>query len=521
MCLGHKLFAVVFALLLAGCTGKTSTFFEANTADAAAKQIAAKVHHPVRVLQIEINSYALSMQVQDPAAPSHVDEYRCESGIFSNSLSVSGPRPVSLNLINPKLEENLFNLDEVNLTSVPAAVQEAIKQTALEGGGAVQQIEIKRRLSIFPAPQNGDVQWTISVRSPRETATAYADPRGHINRLDLEGTERAKTIDFTAGGMLLDQTVGRIRESFGGTKPVFVELDISPKRIWFLVRALEPPHGVRKQICDLNGLHNDVYSDLQEQMQPGMRQLIDKTQHKQSPTESECFTLDEIDWSKLRDMGKAAIQQMGKGRVGISEIKLSRRPGYMAQPVEWRFTMERDFNKGFVEYDLKGNQLRVQLPLPATVVADLFEPENTRAILNAIREDFGPQTKLRGIELRRQAAYVRASPPDHPEQAWEYAYSLRDGMRIWTGTANSTVDRTDATKINADEVVKMSEALPELMKKAVALLGPTETGVDRVEFYRYGVLASSKQLLVEINIADGPPTNNGRVIYDSTGRVVR
>ena len=94
-------------------------------------------------------------------------------------------------------------------------------------------------------------------------------------------------------------------------------------------------------------------------------------------------------------------------------------------------------------------------------------------------------------------------------------------MRIWTGTANSTVDRTDATKINADEVVKMSEALPELMKKAVALLGPTETGVDRVEFYRYGVLASSKQLLVEINIADGPPTNNGRVIYDSTGRVVR
>lgn len=513
MCLGAVL------VLLVGCTGKTPIFFETGTAAAAAEQLAVKLSHPVRVLQIKITPGSLSMQVQDAGAPSHVNEYRWRPGIFSKRPSVSGPHPVQLNLINPKLEENLFNLDEVNLTTVPAAVQEALKQTALEGGGAVERIEIKRRVSIIPAPQSGDVQWTISVRSPRETATAYANSQGRVNRVDLDGTERAKTVDFTAGGVLLEQTVGKMRESFGGNKPVFVELKISPSRIWFRVRGLQPPHEIKKQICDLSGLRDDVRSGLAELITPGLDELTDKMKHKQPITESQCFTLDEIDWAKLPEMGKGAIERMGSARAGINAIKLSRRPGYAAQPIRWQFTMQGGSHTGFVEYDLQGNQLRFQLPLPSTAVADLLEPENTRAILKAMREDFGPQTKLREIELQRQAAYVKASPPDHPEQAWEYRYSLRDGMEIFS--PDYPRDRDDGTKINADEVVKMAEALPDLMKKAVALLGPTDTGVDRIAFYRKGALVSSEQLLVEINISNGPPTNSGKVIYDSTGRVVR
>jgi len=170
MGLGHKSSAIVCALLLAACSKKSPppTLFESNVATAAAAQITAKLHPPVRVLQIEITPDSLSMQVQDPAAPTHVDEY----GYSRVGTSVSGPTPVQLQLINPKLEENLFNLEDVNLAAVPEAVQEAIKQTALEGGGTVERIVIKRTLGIWPVPRNGDVQWTISVRSPRETASA-------------------------------------------------------------------------------------------------------------------------------------------------------------------------------------------------------------------------------------------------------------------------------------------------------------------------------------------------------------
>src|SRR5438045_1379058 len=242
----HKSFVIVCALLLAACTKKPSpTLFESNAATAAGQEIAAKLPRPVRVLQIEITPYSLSMQVQDPTAPSHVDEYRSQAGIFSNRRSVSGPKAVQPQLINPKLEENLFNLGDVNLAAVPGAVEEAIKQTALEGGGAVERIEIKRSVGIFPVPENGDVQWTISVHSPRETASAYADAQGHVNRLDLSGTERAKNVDLTEGGPLFDQVLGRIRNTFSGNKPVFLKLDISPNKIWFLVRATEPPNKVK------------------------------------------------------------------------------------------------------------------------------------------------------------------------------------------------------------------------------------------------------------------------------------
>ena len=45
---------------------------------------------------------------------------------------VSGPEPVELNLINAKLEENLFNLDDVDLSRVAETAREAVERAAIE-----------------------------------------------------------------------------------------------------------------------------------------------------------------------------------------------------------------------------------------------------------------------------------------------------------------------------------------------------------------------------------------------------
>jgi hypothetical protein len=95
--------------------------------------------------------------------------------------------------------------------------------------------------------------------------------------------------------------VGHKSESFGRNNPVFLKMSVERNRIWFLVRPLEPPHKLKKQICDLNGLRDDVFGNLQEQIQPGMSQLIAKMKHEDVILESQCFVLDEIDWSKLPD----------------------------------------------------------------------------------------------------------------------------------------------------------------------------------------------------------------------------
>jgi hypothetical protein len=411
-------------------------------------------------------------------------------------------------LTNPNLEDDLFNLEEVNLAAVPGAVQEAIKQTALEGGGAVERIEIKRAVGMSGVPQKGDVRWMIAVRSPRETASAYADARGHVDRLDLSGTERARNVDFTEGGILLDQVVGQIRETFGGDKPVFVQFSLQSKRIWFQVRATEPPHRVKRQIGDLEGLHDDGYADV------GLNQVIDKMQNKGPVTESQCFALDEIDWSKVPEMRKDAIEQMG-GIGEISEINLHRRVGY-ASPlsVEWELITQGHGGEGFVQYDLKGKRVRFQLPSPSRYPNQL-EPENARALLNSLRDDFGPETRLIGIELRKDQALVKVLAPDDPGKGQAYVYYLRGGMRLWSDAGVTRPDN-DAQMINADEVSKVVDALEGLKQKALAQVGEQNAEIEYVSFYRYRPLAASKLLLIEFAMA-----NNRSVIYDSTGRLVK
>jgi hypothetical protein len=238
-------------------------------------------------------------------------------------------------------------------------------------------------------------------------------------------------------------------------------------------------------------------------------------QHKGPATEAQCFSLDEIDWSRLPEMRQDAIQQMG-GNAEINEINLRRRVGY-ASPlaVEWEFITQRRFEQGFVQYDTKGNRLRFQLPLRATTLPNQLEPENARVILKAIRDDFGPQTRLIGIELRKDQAWITASPPGHPEKGWEYGYYLRDGMKFWSDIGVSRPD-TDEQMINADEVLKMVDALDGLKQKALAQVGEPDAEIERVNFYRYRPLAPSKLLLIEFTTA-----SNRRVTYDSTGHLVR
>jgi len=326
-----------------------------------------------------------------------------------------------------------------------------------------------------------------------------------------------KPVDFTEGGSSLSETLATIRKSFGGDKPVFVHFTIHLDRISFVVRGLQSPYELNRGTCELTGLRDEGHGSLESE---AMRKRHEKSDHIQPTTEADCFTLDEIDWSKLPDMRKAAIKQMGNTPVAVEEIKINRRPGFIAQPIQVQFTLGYRVDGGFVQFDTRGNQLRFQPLMPNTgTTPDMLEPENTGVILNAIQNDFGPETKLMEIELRKQAAYIKASPPAHPEQSWEYRYSLRDGMKISSDTSKSLY--TDATMITAGEVAALAPRIPELEQKAVKLLGGSQDGVERVTFYRYGPLATSKDLLVEVRIADGPNIKSDAAVYDSSGRLIR
>jgi len=514
--------ALFAAAVLVGCTSKQPpTLFEATMAKDVVNKIAAKLPRPIRVLEVKITPDSLLIQVQDPSAPGQVNEYSYTQtsrlGMFRTVFK--GPDPVRLSLVNPKLEQNLFDLEEINVAAVPETVRAAVRETALEGGGGVNTIEIKRGFALFPVPRSTEIKWTISVGGSRESAIAYADPLGHITHLDLGGTRRAQTLDLTEGGPLLEQVVEKIRGTFGGQDPVFLSFEVSAQKLDFKARSPRSPREIKAYDCDLNGLHSgDAAMDM---IVPGMRQQIYQSEHYEAIPDSQFFSLDEVDWSKLPALKKSALEKMAAPDSLITSIILKRRPSMSsAKPVEWEFKIRNGIAEGFVNCDPKGNILHFQTPTSPNEPINQIEPANCAVVLAAIRDDLGSQYKLRKIEIRKKRVAITVPRPGHPEQTWEYSYNLQRGMEFSNDETIFSHPIADAMMINAEEVEKTSPLIAELEKKTLAELRLSDVEVDWVSFYRQGREYSSKKLLIEISVTNGP-AKNGLVIYDTSGRVMR
>src|SRR5262249_24227670 len=151
----------------------------------------------------------LTLRVQDAGNRRQVVEWRWTAtpagGIFSRKDPVSGPVAVDPNLINPDLEANLFGFDEVDLSAAAALGRAALDPAARAARGGVTRMDIRRSLAILPTPTSGPVRWTISVRSPRESAEVVADARGTIVAARLAGTTRAQMLNiFKQPQLVLD-----------------------------------------------------------------------------------------------------------------------------------------------------------------------------------------------------------------------------------------------------------------------------------------------------------------------------
>ena len=157
-------------VLLTGCSGdvtlgdvKQVNLFEGTAAQDAMTELSKMIGHPARALNVDITPLSLTVRVQDPAQPSHIDEYSLEHEYWSYSyyhyhrVNLSGPKPVQLTLINDNLDENLFDLSEVNIAGVSETSQSAVNRTALEDG-AVASIHIQRHLFLIPSAHCGDVE---------------------------------------------------------------------------------------------------------------------------------------------------------------------------------------------------------------------------------------------------------------------------------------------------------------------------------------------------------------------------
>jgi hypothetical protein len=128
--------------------------------------------HTIRITEKEVNL------VVEGAGTGDVDEWRVRQAtrlLFFQAEIVGGPSARSAPAMVSDLASGLFPLDAVPLSKADQVATRAIGYAKLEGGGAVQSIEISRRVNLLPTPSYGDIRWAIYVASPRESATVYAD----------------------------------------------------------------------------------------------------------------------------------------------------------------------------------------------------------------------------------------------------------------------------------------------------------------------------------------------------------
>jgi hypothetical protein len=502
------------AILLASCSKSAKrNLFEGAASQEAIRKLSGKMRSPVRALKIEIKPATLTIQVQDPSAPGHVNEYtyRHFTGLAALILpAVSGPTAVKLSLINPDLEENLFDLEEVNVGAVPAAAAEAVRRVKLDGGGAVDSITIQRQIQIIPAPGSGDVEWLIGVRGPRESASAYANAKGRITHLDLSGTRRAETLDYTKDSEMLADAIARIRADFG-SKPIYNHFSVSRLSVGFTVRDEKDPNESRNYSCDISAIR---YSRLDSVFKVPKNPFAEKVEY---------FSIDDADWSKVPLIRKTALEKIVVPHANVLSLDLSKpSPKLKEQPLRWRVqVVAGSFGEsGFALFDPKTGQLTgLELPASQVKAVDYLDPSKTQEFFANLKEDFGSAGQFLEINILHDSATVKALPPGKRDEIEKYTYNAKERANPESSAfPKSPFDKDFDQKdlFGVADVESYAARVPDLEKKTIDRLRIPESKIRNVTFYRRSPFyPNNKKLLLEI-WCEGKG-DSGRIVYEPSG----
>lgn len=143
-------------------------FFESDALSEFEPKMSEKIGGEVKVLDLSIYENNLKIQVQDPRKKENVDSYDYKDGV------IAAPVPVRL-IGGGNLEQNLFNLKEVNLARIPELVDEAREKSTDLEGAKVTHVIVKKDL-----PFSNKVKIRVYLSGTRKSAWLVADASGKI-----------------------------------------------------------------------------------------------------------------------------------------------------------------------------------------------------------------------------------------------------------------------------------------------------------------------------------------------------
>ena len=513
------LLALLFHVMLAGCRiGDPISFF---AEDKAIEQAFAMLKErmgtsKVRALSVTITPGEVALRAQDPKDKRHVDEWRV-SRMSMAGISwerQSGPNAVKLELINPNLEDNLFDLDSVDIAAAGRLARAAIERARLESPARVSRMEIVRQVYILPVPSSGPVRWNVSVTSDREAAQIFADAKGEIVRADLSNTNRAKALDLLQELDLIADA-GRTFRAAIGEGPVLLKVNISSRSVGFETNRPDKSYPLplsgslsarEVYTWNLNGLARAIGS-------------VNADAMRIAPLAP--FGIEEIDWTVLPQLVAAARQQLGMPTGRISDIGLSKPTEGAGQPVLlWRVEIiDQDRERGYVVADIKGAIQQTMLPESRRKPTDWYEPAAMAGAMARLTREFGSDAKFVDLTFMHDKVVMTV---EDPRKLGEYAQMiLTDAGIMRFGTASMFAVRNPPFTM-ADLAPLDAGRLAELQAATLDKLRMQPHAISSITIGRGSMDPSPKgNVTVEIRAEERAFGRGGRVNYEMDGTVLK
>jgi hypothetical protein len=507
-------------LILAGSSAEANFVDDSSEFGAAMTALRAAIGDHPRVLKVEAEADGVAIDVQDPRNRRHVDRWRYGTVTYLKVFStrrLSGPQAVDLQLVNPDLEANLFDLDAVDLSAAPRLIPAAIARARLQDAAAVTRMTIAGRTFILPTPSSGDVRWTVRIDSGREHAEVHADAKGVIVGADLSATRRAQTLDLLDEPALATDGAAAFRAG-AGVGPVLTEASIDRKSMSFRTNIRDQSMAqlgfgmpaTATYTWDLNGLQRRLGAiDVNAQM------------GRSGPTP---FSVDDVDWTILAQLERDALARAALPRAkvtGLRVAKSSEQPGGLA--LVWTVEItEPSGEVTSVVADPKGAIQRIVLPASRRPKPKWLDAATIAEAIARIAPTFGRETKVSSIAFDDRGGRITLDDPSQGGRAATFDVSPDTFTRA---TISFSFDAMGPRFAVGDIAALDAPKIAAMQAEAMNRLGTQRTAwLESVRIGAHPFVGRAGARAIEVRLRDlaedSAQAHYAWIVFDFDGRVL-
>jgi hypothetical protein len=513
------LIGAMSALLVSTSMSRAS--FVDNEADllSALTELRGAIGDHARVLKVDIDARTVAIEAQDPANRQHVDRWEYKTIKFGplQTGRLAGPQPVQLQMLNPVLEENLFDLDVINFSATSRLQASAIKRVGIQDPPTVTRMEIARRLYILPKPSSGDVRWTLSIGSARESARVFANASGAITGMDVGETMRAKTLNLLKEPDLIADAAAAFRETVGA-EPVLTRVGVDHNSVGFATSLKD--EGYNKLMGGLPATMSFTWN-LSGLVQRLGSVDINAATGRQGPAP---FGVGDVDWTILGRIEADALAKVAIPGAAVTEMAVAKSPDRPGDPqLVWSVDI-RDprGEKTTVVTDTKGAIQRVVLPASRQTKINWMEPGALARAISRIGSTFGPNVRIASISADDRGGKITI---DDPTRGGEPATFDLVGDDLKRASISFSFSSSGARFGIADVSTLTEEKLASIEADAMKRLGAKkQLYLESVQIGAHMFVKKAGARAIEIRFRDIPVdsarANYAWIVYGFDGKVL-